>query len=56
MNSKTAHNKLKEINASRGVGTYRNSRREKNVRHEQFNEAMTEMNKISSKDVELKGR
>lgn len=50
MNDKTAHAKLKKINEDRnkiGVGGYKNSRRDRNNRHETFNESMTEMRKIS---------
>lgn len=50
MNDKKAHEKLKEINKSRGVGNYQNSRREKNERHEKFNQAMNEIKEISSRD------
>lgn len=45
MNDKTAHNKLEEINSKRGVGGYKNSRRERNERHEDFNEALNEIKK-----------
>ena len=48
MNDKQAHAKLKEINRQRneiGVGGYRNHRREKNERHEKFNDTMGQMTK-----------
>lgn len=50
MNSKQAHNKLREINKQRntiGVGGFKDSRRSKCERHEKFNEAMGEMTKQS---------
>lgn len=50
MNNKSAHSKLKEINSQRnliGVGGYKNSRRDRNDRHEKFNETLSEMNKMS---------
>lgn len=54
MNDKTAHAKLKKINEERnkiGVGAYKNSRRDRNERHETFNESMTEMRKISDEQA-----
>lgn len=53
MNSKQAHNKLKEINAQRnaiGTGAYKNSRRDRCESHEKFNGAMVEMNELSDKE------
>lgn len=59
MNDKKAHKQLKDINTQRntiGVGGYKNSRRDRNDRHEKFNETMKEMNKQSDdqkmKDVD----
>lgn len=47
MNDKTAHAKLKKIQQE--ANGYRNSRREKNERHEKFNEAMNEIKKLNIK-------
>lgn len=40
---KKLEDKLREINDNRG---FKNSRREKNERHESFNEAMNDMKKL----------
>lgn len=53
MNDKQAHEKLKEINNQRnkiGIGGYKDYRRDKCERHEKFNSAIVEINKIT--DVE----
>lgn len=50
MNNKSAHQKLKDINSQRnkiGVGGFKNSLRDRQERHEKFNETMVEMNKQS---------
>lgn len=47
MNDKSAHRKLKEIQEK--VNSFKNSRREKNERHEKFNEAMNEIKKLNIK-------
>lgn len=44
MNDKTAHSKLKKIQAE--VNYYRNSRREKNARHEIMNSTLHEIKKL----------
>jgi hypothetical protein len=52
MNSKQAHAQLKKINAQRnaiGVGGYKNSRRTQCDRHEELNESLNEINKLSDK-------
>lgn len=59
MNDKQAHSALKKLEAQRkavGIGGYRDSRKDKVERHEKFNEAITEINKISdeSKMKELR--
>lgn len=56
MNSKQAHEKLKQINKQRnaiGVGGYKDSRRIRSEQHDKFNTAMNEMNKLSD-DTKMK--
>lgn len=53
MNDKQAHEKLKKINSQRnaiGIGKYKDSRRNKCERHDNFNKTMNEMNKISDEN------
>lgn len=47
MNDKQAHSKLKKI--QQDTNSYRNSRREKNLRHETMNNALVELNKLRIK-------
>ena len=57
MNDSKAHEKLKEINRQRnviGVGGYRNSKRDKNERHEKFCKMMNEVEATSDK-IKLDG-
>ena len=56
MNSKKAHEKLKDINKQRnaiGIGSYKDSRRRKCEQHEIFNKAMVDLNK-STDEAKLK--
>ncbi len=53
MNDKTAHAQLKKLNAQRnaiGVGGYKDSRRAKVERHEEFSKSMNEIKKISDQN------
>lgn len=56
MNSKKAHDKLKEINNQRnaiGTGGFKDSRRTRCEQHDKFNVAMNEMNKLND-DFKIK--